>query len=228
MESSRRHAMHLLTLAGNARNHTAQAEESLAALEREAERLNAEMGQARNEQEKLGVESGQARQRYESAAEALKRLEAEIAALREGLQTQARRRECAARACQPTARRTGGGGGKARFAGVADSQPWLLDRHGAAAAEAGRAGRGQAPVGTLADFIEVSGTHEGVVDEFLREELNYVVVESWGVAEEGVRLLKTSDGRATFLVHSDAQGELFDAGLRRGQRARDHSAQGCD
>ena len=57
----RRHAMHLLTLAGNARNSTAQGEESLAALEREAERLEAEMGQARNEQESLGVQSGQAR-----------------------------------------------------------------------------------------------------------------------------------------------------------------------
>ncbi len=65
-------------------------------------------------------------------------------------------------------------------------------------------------MGTLADFLEVSGAHEGVVDEFLREELNYVVVESWGAAEEGVRLLKTGDGRATFLIHSDAQGVLFD------------------
>ena len=91
LEASRRHAMHLLTLAGNARNHTAQGEESLAALEREAERLAAEIGQARNEQENLGVESGQARHRFESAAEALKRLEGEIAALREALQ--ARRNE---------------------------------------------------------------------------------------------------------------------------------------
>ncbi len=55
----------------------------------------------------------------------------------------------------------------------------------------------------------MSGEHEGVVDEFLREELNYVVVESWGAAEEGVRVLKTSDGRATFLIHSDAQGEAL-------------------
>ncbi len=61
-------------------------------------------------------------------------------------------------------------------------------------------------------FIEVSGAHEGVVDEFLREELNYVVVENWGDAEEGVRLLKTGDGRATFLIHSDAQGVLFEEG----------------
>ncbi len=61
MEAGRRHAMHLLTLAGNARNYMAQGEESLAALEREAERLEAEMGQARNEQENLGVQSGEAR-----------------------------------------------------------------------------------------------------------------------------------------------------------------------
>ena len=54
LESGRRHAMQLLTLAGNARNHTAQGEESLAALEREAERLQAEIGQARNEQETPG------------------------------------------------------------------------------------------------------------------------------------------------------------------------------
>jgi len=83
LESTRRHAMHLLTLAGNARNHTAQAEESLAALEREAERLNAEMNQARNEQENLGVERGQVKLRFESAADALKRLEGEITTLRE-------------------------------------------------------------------------------------------------------------------------------------------------
>jgi chromosome segregation protein len=76
----------------------------------------------------------------------------------------------------------------------------------------GALGPSVATAGTLADFVEVSGEHEAVVDEFLREELNYVVVESWGAAEEGVRVLKTSDGRATFLVHSDAQGVLFDTG----------------
>ena len=87
LESSRRHAMHLLTQAGNGRNHTAQAEESLAALERESTRLEAEMGQARNELENLGVQSGQARLRFESAADCLKRLESEIASLRESLQS---------------------------------------------------------------------------------------------------------------------------------------------
>ena len=67
LEAARRHAMHLLTLSGNARNYIAQGEESLAALEREAERLDGEIGQARNELERLGVESGQSRSRFESA-----------------------------------------------------------------------------------------------------------------------------------------------------------------
>ena len=91
----------------------------------------------------------------------------------------------------------------------------------------GALGPSVAPVGTLADFIEVSGEHEGVVDEFLREELNYVVVESWGAAEEGVRVLKTSDGRATFLIHSDAQGELFETGDGAGERAGRDAAARC-
>jgi chromosome segregation protein len=99
LEASRRHAMHLLTLAGNARNHTAQGEESLAALEREAERLMAEMGQARNEQENLGVESG-SRGCALSPRRALKRLEGEIAACANRCR-RAAPRKCA-RARRPT------------------------------------------------------------------------------------------------------------------------------
>ncbi len=59
----------------------------------------------------------------------------------------------------------------------------------------------------------MSGALRGVVDEFLREELNYVVVESWVAAEEGVRLLKSGvDGRATFLIHPAEQPTLFEEG----------------
>jgi chromosome segregation protein len=210
LESTRRHVMHLLTLAGNARNHTAQAEESLAALEREAERLEAEMGQAHNEQESLGMESGQVKLRFESAADALKRLESEIAALRETLQAK-RAAEDAQRAHANQLR-----GEQATVAGRRDSLHALIRNHSYSTdtvrrlLKPGALGQGMAPVGTLADFLEVSGEHEGVVDEFLREELNYVVVESWVAAEEGVRLLKSGvDGRATFLIHPAEQGGLF-------------------
>jgi chromosome segregation protein len=210
LESTRRHAMHLLTLAGNARNHTAQAEESLAALEREAERLNAEMNQARNEQENLGVERGQVKLRFESAADALKRLEGEITTLRESLHSK-RTEENAQRGRANQLR-----GEQATIAGRRDSLQSLIRNHSYSTdtvrrlLKPGALGQGMAPVGTLADFLEVSGEHEAVVDEFLREELNYVVVESWVAAEEGVRLLKSGvDGRATFLIHPAEQGALF-------------------
>jgi chromosome segregation protein len=210
LESSRRHAMHLLTLAGNARNHTAQSEENLAALEREAERLATEMSRARGEREHLGVESGQVRLKFESAGDAMKQLETEMGELREALQTR-RTNEAAQRARANQLR-----GDQAAAAGRRDSLQALIRNHGYSTdsvrklLKPGALGANMAPVGTLADFLEVSGEHEGVVDEFLREELNYVVVKSWGAAEEGVRVLKSGDGRATFLIHGDEQGKLFD------------------
>ena len=211
LESTRRHTMHLLTQASNARNHTAQAEESLAALEREAQRLDAEMGQARNEQENLGVESGQVRMRFESAADALKRLENEIAEIREALQ--ARRAEDNALRARANQMRSD----QAAAAGRRDSLQALIRNHSYSTdtvrrlLKPGALAEGMAPVGTLADFIEVTGAYEGVVDEFLREELNYVVVKSWTAAEQGVRLLKSGvDGRATFLIHPDEQPALFE------------------
>ena len=211
LEISRRHAMNLLTLAGNARNHMAQGEESLAALEREAERLAAEMSQARSEQETLNTQNAQSRLRFESAAEALNRLEGEIAVLRETLQ--AHRVDENGLRTQANQMRSE----QASVAGRRDSLEALIRDHSYTSdtvrrlLKPGALGKGMAPVGTLADFIEVSGAHEAVVDEFLREELNYVVVESWVAAEEGVRLLKSGvDGRATFLIHPAEQPALFE------------------
>jgi chromosome segregation protein len=209
LESSRRHTMQLLTLAGNARSHTAQGEESLAALEREAERLEAEMRQARNEQEGLGIENGRVREKFESATDTLKRLEVEIAALRETLQ--ARRASENAQRAQANQMRSE----QAAVVGRRDALTALIRNHSYSTdtvrrlLKPGALGQGMAPVGTLADFLEVSGEHESVVDEFLREELNYIVVESWDAAERGVRLLKSgADGRATFLVHPAHPGDV--------------------
>ena len=211
LEAGRRHAMHLLTLAGNARNHTAQAEESLAAMQREAERLDAEMRQAGIELEDLGVQKGQSTLRFESAVDALKRLEAEIASTRESLQVR-RIQENTQRAQANQLR-----GEQAAASGRRSSLEALIRNHGYSTdtvrrlLKPGALGAGRSAIGTLADFLEVSGEHEAVVDEFLREELNYIVVESWVAAEEGVRLLKSgTDGRATFLVHSPEQRALFE------------------
>jgi chromosome segregation protein len=211
LEISRRHAMHLLTQAGNARNYIAQGEESLAALEREAERLETEMGHARIELENLGAQSGQSRHRFDFATGRLQRLEGEIASLRESLQTRrAQENVLHARANQLRAE-------QATTVGRRDSLQVLIRNHGYSTdtvrqlLKPGALGQGVTPVGTLADFLEVNGEHEGVVDEFLREELNYIVVESWPAAEQGVKLLKSGvDGRATFLIHPAEQSILFE------------------
>ena len=205
MELTRRHAMHLLTMAGNARNSVAQSEESLAALEREAERLEAEMHQSRNELESLGVQSGQARLNFESASGGT------AAAGRRDMRACAK--PCRRGANEENALRAKANQLRGELAGVTgrrDSLEALIRNHSYSTdtvrrlLKPGAMGEGMAPVGTLADFLEVSGEHEGVVDEFLREELNYLVVGSWRAAEQGVRLLKSGvDGRATFLIHPE-------------------------
>ena len=53
----------------------------------------------------------------------------------------------------------------------------------------------------LADFVEVTNPEwERASEEFLHEELEYVVVNDWSGAERGIEALRAaSDGRATFL-----------------------------
>ncbi len=212
METGRRQAMHLLTLAGTARNQTAQAEEALASLEREAQRLENEMGQARAEAENLGAERGQANLRFEGAAESLKQLESEIAELREALAV--RRQEEAALRTQSNQLRAE----QATLTGRRNSLDAVIKNHSYSTDTVRKLlkpdslGPGMTPIGTLADFVDVAGEHEAVADDFLREELSYIVVKDWKAAEEGVRLLRSGmDGRATFLVHpEDAPGKLFE------------------
>jgi len=58
--------------------------------------------------------------------------------------------------------------------------------------------------GVLADFIEVEPAYEKAAEDFLHEELEYVVVESWNEAERGIDIMRSDmDGRATFLVHPE-------------------------
>jgi len=58
-------------------------------------------------------------------------------------------------------------------------------------------------VGVLADYAEVQEQHEAAVEQYLREELEYVVVETYDHARAGVSLLRNEvGGRATFFVDS--------------------------
>jgi chromosome segregation protein len=58
-------------------------------------------------------------------------------------------------------------------------------------------------VGVLADYAEVEEKHEAALEQFLREELEFVVVETYDHARAGVSMLREEvGGRATFFVDS--------------------------
>ena len=58
-------------------------------------------------------------------------------------------------------------------------------------------------VGVLADYAEVEEKHEAAIEQFLRDELEYVVVETFDHARAGVSMLRDEvGGRATFFVDS--------------------------
>ncbi|MDP9038290.1 MAG: chromosome segregation protein SMC, partial [Acidobacteriota bacterium] len=225
--------MQLMQRAASSRNEQAQAEAALAGLEREAQRLAAEQDGAKRELGELGVQRGQVAMSFGDVTERLKRLEGEIGEIRLRIEA-ARAEETATRRAADALRAE-----RATLAGRRDSLEGLIREHSystdtvknlfrasakRAAAEAAGAG-GLSPVGTLADFLEVEGQYESVVDEFLRDELNYVVVKSWDAADAGVRMLQSDvAGRATFLVHGDAHHDSGAAGAGEEAYARSYGA----
>ncbi len=214
-ENQRRAALSAMQRVNNLRNEQSQAEAALASLETESERLANETRRAYEELEALGRQRGQARLSFEDVTERLKRLESEIAELRQTLaskqtQEQQSRRlgdQLRAELATLTGRR---GSLEALIREHSYSTDTVRNIFRANAKREQQLSGRMAPVGTLADFLEVSGKYENVVDEFLRDELNYIVVKSWDAADEGVRMLHSGvAGRATFLVHPDDSQATF-------------------
>jgi len=229
IEAARRQMLDWMNQAIQVRNQITQGEASLESLEHEAERLEAERAGLHGELEKLGVERGQVSLTFESADSFLQSTEAELTALRAELERQ-RGEETASRRQADQLRAE-----QATLQGRHNSLDALIKEHSYSTDTVRKLLRtnsmegGQAPVGVLADFLEVSGQYESVVDEFLREELNYIVVKSWDDAQEGMRVLKTDvDGRATFLVHpNDSQAKFsFAPGMVQPLRDDDDGHEG--
>ena len=66
--------------------------------------------------------------------------------------------------------------------------------------------------GILADLIEVEPAYETLVEAFLKQELEYVLVESTSSAFEGIALLnKTEAGRSTFLLTANGLASAVDS-----------------
>ena len=209
LEEHRQKGLSLLSRAGSIGARQSQASESLVSLEREAQRLEAEMLSARAELASRGAERGQVSIVFDTASGRLHSLETEIAGLEASLYNN-RQEERETRARLDTVRSS-----FATLSGRCKSLEALINEHGYSTDTVRQLFReseqnGLRPAGTLADFLEVDAQYEDVVDEFLREELNYVVVKSWDAANEGMRLLERDvNGRATFLVHpTDAQARF--------------------
>ena len=65
------------------------------------------------------------------------------------------------------------------------------------------------PLGVLADFVDVDSEYEKAAEEFLHEELEYIVVKDWSQASKGIELMhRDLEGRATFLVHPEPDANL--------------------
>jgi len=192
------------------RNRITQAEENLFSLDRESQRLRNEIESASVQLENFGGERGQLGLEFESASKRVESLAAQITDIRQ--QLGAKRQE------EITSKKTLDGlrSEYATALGKKSSLEAVIAEHGYSTEsvrrlfQSGALQGGHAPVGVLADFLEVEDRFEHVVDEFLRDELNYVVVKSWDAANEGLNLLRTDvEGRATFLVHPEDSQAKF-------------------
>ena len=209
-ESGRAAVLEAVGSASNLRNQLTQAQERLAGMAREEQRLRAEIATATGQSETFGGQRGQLALEFETGSQRVSGLANEIAQLRQALEAK-RHQESEAKVQLDSLRSE-----YASALGKKGSLEAVIAEHGYSTEsvrrlfQSGALQGGHAPAGVLADFLEVEPRYERVVEEFLRDELNYVVVKSWDAADEGLRLLSSNvDGRATFLVHPEDSQAKF-------------------
>ena len=213
-EQRRVEIMEVAAAAAEVRNLITQAEEHRAALDREAGRLEQEIAAATAVIESSGGRRGQLTLEFESVSQRVAWLGLQIDGTRKEME-HTRAEEAESKRRLDTLR--------AEFAtalGKKASLEAVIAEHGYSTEsvkrlfQSGAMQNGFAPAGVLADFLEVEGQYEHVVEDFLRDELNYVVVKSWDAADEGLRLLRGDvEGRATFLVHPEDSQAKFSFAL---------------
>jgi chromosome segregation protein len=224
-EQSRLSIMDCVASLSNLRNQLTQAEERMAAADREAQRLQNEMAAARAQAESFGGERGQIALQFESVSQRIAAVNEEIAQARDLLALKKRQESDGKNHLDSL---------RAEFAsalGKKSSLEAVIAEHGYSTEsvrrlfQSGGLQGSSAPVGVLADFLEVEARYESVVEDFLRDELNYIVVKSWNAVDEGLRLLRSDvDGRATFLVHPEDSQARFSFAAPDGQAAPAHDS----
>ncbi|MGH9444506.1 MAG: hypothetical protein ACRD3O_02045, partial [Terriglobia bacterium] len=201
LESQRRQMLEAVNQAANVRNQAGQAEEMAASVERQAARLCSERSVVEAERERLAAALDTIDQQHSRREAALSALAQSIGEAETSLE-RARQEEAAFRdeagqlseeLARASARRQALEESLARHSYATDSVRRLLSRTGGE--------NGFHPLGTVADFIEVTPGYEEIVEEFLKTELDGVVVEGPEEARSGISLLQSDGGgRSTFFV----------------------------
>ncbi len=206
MESARQQVLRLLGEASTLKNQLAHVDEFLASMERDRSRAEREAEIASGDMEKLTAiktglsEKSAARQlELESLTQQKRRVEETLVSRKQ--QHQETRRQLEGQRAEAS-----------RLKARKDSLEEILSHRAYTTESVKRLftaiEHGQAsnlkPAGVLADFVEVDPAYEKATEEFLHEELEYVVVADWEQAERGIDLMRSDmDGRATFLVHPE-------------------------
>jgi chromosome segregation protein len=209
-EQSRSAILEAVAAVSDLRNQLTQAQERMAALYRDTQRIQAEMTSSTSQMEGFGGQRGQFALEFETVSQRVAALGEEISRTRQSLEGK-RREETEVKNRLDSLRSE-----YASALGKRGSLEAVIAEHGYSTEsvrrlfQSGAMQGGLAPAGVLADFLEVEPRYEGVVEDFLRDELNYIVVKSWDAADEGLRVLRTDvDGRATFLVHPEDSQAKF-------------------
>ncbi|HTR35741.1 MAG TPA: chromosome segregation protein SMC [Bryobacteraceae bacterium] len=206
LETGRQNVLRLLGEASALKNQLVQTGEFLSAIERDTARCEkeeesaaADIGQLENVKAELSEKMCARQMELESTADRKRRVEEELVV---------RKTEAAEARRSLDLLRTEASRLKARK----DSLEEILSHRAYTTESVKRlftaVERGEAedfkPAGVLADFVEVDPAYEKATEDFLHEELEYVVVHNWNEAERGIDIMRTDlDGRATFLVHPE-------------------------
>src|ERR1022692_2091970 len=209
IEASRTAVLRLLGEVSTLRNQLAQMNEYLAGIERETTRVQKEEQTSAAELERLAVARkalsetmAQRQLELESVAGERQRTEEDLSVRRQNaVEVRGRIDQLRTECSQMKARKESLEEVLAHRSYTTESVKRLF-----AALEKGKA-QDLHPQGVLADFVEVDPQFEKPAEEFLHDELEYVVVENWAQADRGLDFLRAElDGRATFLVHPDKNG----------------------
>ena len=208
MEAARQQVLKLLGEASTLKNQLAQIDQYLVGIDRDVERIQRDEASANNDRERLEALKAELSQKQSARQLELQTTVEQRRTVDEELSTRKARAAEARRKLEELRAET------SRLKARRDSLEEVLshrvvyDGIGEAALQSGGKGSG-ARISHRSAYWPTSSKSirriEKAAEEFLHEELEYVVVKDWEQAERGIAYMRSDmDGRATFLVHPEA------------------------